>query len=63
MTRWYQLSDRVRHLARFNYALFWKLPLPFERLTPEIQAKHLALAEEVLNFMRVNGWLREEQQP
>ena len=55
------LDDRARQLAVFNYALFWKLPLPFDRLTPDIQAKHLAMAEEVLNFMLANGWIKEEK--
>ena len=55
------MTDRIHQLARFNFRLFYHLPIEFERLHPDIQAKHLAMAEEVLNFMQANGWIREEK--
>ena len=52
------MSDRARQLARFNFRLFYHLPIEFERLHPDIQAKHLALAEELLQFLEGQGWLK-----
>jgi len=55
------MTNRARQLAAFSYRLYWSSNFPFERLTTETQAKHLAMAEDVLNFMRANGWIKEEQ--
>jgi len=53
------MTDRIRQLAVFSYRLYWSSKFPFDRLGPDIQAKHLAMAEEVLNFMQGQGWIKE----
>jgi hypothetical protein len=55
------VTDRIRQLAAFTFHLYWRLPIEFERLNREEQARHLAMAEELLNFMRGNGWIKDEQ--
>jgi len=52
------MTDRASQLAAFCYRLYWSSNFPFERLGPEIQEKHVAMAEELLKFLESQGWLK-----
>lgn len=53
-------DPRIRELARFNFRLFWGMVVDLDRMPVEIQAKHFALAEEQLQFLKSQGWLKDE---
>lgn len=52
---------REQELARFNFRLFWGLHVELASLSPAVQAKHLAMAREQLQWMETQGWLKPEK--
>ena len=49
---------RVQALARFNWRLFWGMVIPLERMPAELQARHVAMAEEQLKWLEGQGWMK-----